>query len=182
MALAPVQALAGTRTNRAGRFKVPHRWYRGGYNRGSGSAVMGSEVEVQVPMAQIDPAPAFNMLMVDRVVEYLQTNNPRLFPFAMHFNAQQRRAFKRDLREGLGDLVDSGSARKTSATGKIMNDRRLREVIDEWARANGGWPIGADPTTPVTALGSSSRDDTPDGALLPGPADEDTIAQTPASG
>lgn len=132
-------------------------------------------------MAQIDPAPAFNMLMVDRVIEYLQTGNPRLFPFTAAFNAHQRRAFKRDLREGLSDLVDSGSARKTSATGKIMNDRRLREIIDEWARANGGWPIGADPTTPVTALGSSSPDDTPASALLPGPADEDTILQTPAS-
>jgi hypothetical protein len=131
-------------------------------------------------MVQIDPAPAFNMLMVDRVVEYLQTGNPRLFPFTADFNAHQRRAFKRDLREGLGDLVDSGSARKTSATGHIMNDRRLRDIIDEWARANGGWPLGADPTTPVTALGSSSASDSPAGALLPGAPGETDIAQTPA--
>lgn len=131
-------------------------------------------------MVQIDPAPSFNMLMLDRVVEYLQTGNPRFFPFTAHFNAQQRRAFKRDLREGLGDLVDSGSARKTSATGHIMNDERLRDIIDEWARANGGWPLGADPTTAVTALGSSSADDSPVGALPAGTPDEDRILQTPS--
>lgn len=137
-------------------------------------------MEADVRMVQIDPAPAFNMLMVDRVVEYLQTGNSRLFPFTARFNAHQRRAFKRDLREGLGDLVDSGSARKTSATGHIMNDRRLREIIDEWGRANGGWPRGADPTTPVTALGSSSPADSPDGAESSGVADEETVARTSA--
>lgn len=129
-------------------------------------------------MVQIDPAPSFNMQMVDRVVEYLQTGNPRLFPFTARFNAHQRRAFKRDLREGLGDLVDSGSARKTSATGHIMNDRRLREIIDEWARANGGWPLGSDPTTPTTALGSSTAADSPVDASVDGAAVVDEPSET----
>jgi hypothetical protein len=47
---------------------------------------------------------------------------------------EQRRAFQRDLRDGLAELQDSGSARKTSAVGYIMSDDHLRDVIDAWER------------------------------------------------
>jgi hypothetical protein len=105
-------------------------------------------------VAQIRPEPAYDHRLTERVIAYLQTRDPALFPFTAHFDAARRRAFVRDLREALGDLLDSGSARKTSAAGFIMTDRRLHEVVQEWAAAGGGWPEGADPTNPVTALGS----------------------------
>jgi hypothetical protein len=114
-----------------------------------------------VLVAQIQPPSPYDDLLVDRVVEYLQTLDPRLFPFAARFDEHQRRAFVRDLREGLGEVNDSGSARKTSATGFIASDQRLREVIAEWAAAGGGWPEGSFPADPDTALGSSTRDDSP---------------------
>lgn len=104
-------------------------------------------------MAQIDPEPNYDHRLAERVVVYLQTNDARLFPFAVRFDEAQRRAFVRDLREGLAEITDSGSARKTSATGFVMNDGRLHDIVGEWAMANGGWPIGADPRTAVTALG-----------------------------
>ena len=113
------------------------------------------------PVAQIEPGTPYNDLIVDRVVEYLQTLDARLFPFAARFDEDQRRAFVRDLREGLGEVNDSGSARKTSATGFIASDQRLREVIAEWAAAAGRWPEGSFPADPDTALGSSSREDSP---------------------
>lgn len=112
-------------------------------------------------MAQIHPPSRYNDLLVDRVVEYLQTLDPRLFPFAARFDEQRRRAFVRDLREGLGEVNDTGSARKTSATGFIASDQRLRDVIAEWEAAGGGWPEGSFPADAVTALGSSTRDDSP---------------------
>ena len=112
-------------------------------------------------MAQIQPPPRYDDLLVDRVVEYLQTHNARLFPFAARFDEHQKRAFVRDLREGLGEVNDSGSARKTSATGFIASDRRLREIIAEWESAGGNWPEGSFPADPITALGSSTRDDSP---------------------
>jgi hypothetical protein len=112
-------------------------------------------------VAQIQPPAPYNDLLVDRVVEYLQTLDARLFPFSARFDEHQRRAFVRDLREGLGEINDTGSARKTSATGFIASDQRLREVIAEWEAAGGGWPEGSFPADPVTALGSSSRDDSP---------------------
>ncbi|HEY7036731.1 MAG TPA: hypothetical protein VH482_35715 [Thermomicrobiales bacterium] len=106
-------------------------------------------------MAQLSPEPAYDHRLAERIVLYLQTRDPALFPFTARFDAARRRAFVRDLREALADLTDSGSARKTAAAGFIMKDRRLHEVVHEWAAANGGWPHGADPRTPVTALGAS---------------------------
>lgn len=116
-------------------------------------------------MAQIEPPERYNDKLVDRVVEYLQTRDPRLFPFAAAFDEHQQRAFVRDLREGLGDVNDSGSARKTSATGFIATDRRLRQVIAEWQAAGGAWPEGSFPADPVTALGSSTGEDSPPAAI-----------------
>ncbi len=118
-------------------------------------------------MAQFNPGPAYNHDLAERAIAYLQTRDPELFPFAAAFDAARQRAFIRDLREGLSDLTDSGSARKTSASGFIMRDRRLREIVAEWAAAGGGWPRGADPRNPVTALGATSAEDEGPG-LVPG--------------
>ena len=109
-------------------------------------------------MAQIDPEPNYDHRLAERVVVYLQTKDARLFPFAARFSDAQRRAFARDLREGLAELTDSGSARKTSATGFVMSDGRLHQIVREWAEAGGGWPAGADPSDPVTALGAVERE------------------------
>ncbi len=103
-------------------------------------------------MAQIDPSPSFDQLLADRVVLYLQTRDSRLFPFTEAFSDDQKRAFVRDLRVGLAELQDSGSKRGTSASGFIMSDRRLHEIVNEWAEAGGGWPEGTDATDEVTAL------------------------------
>ncbi|MGH2559230.1 MAG: hypothetical protein ACRDJH_09205 [Thermomicrobiales bacterium] len=94
-------------------------------------------------MAQFYPDPAYDHRLAERVVVYLQTKDPAIFPFTANFDVERRRAFVRDLRQALGDLQDSGSARKTSASGFIMNDRRLQETIAEWAAADGDWPLGA---------------------------------------
>ena len=110
-------------------------------------------------MAQIDPDPNYDHRLAERVVVYLQTKDTRLFPFTTRFDAERRRAFIRDLREGLAEITDSGSARKTSATGFVMNDERLHMIVREWAVANGAWPRGADPRVSVTALGSMSPED-----------------------
>lgn len=115
---------------------------------------------------QLRPGPAYDDRLADRVIDYLQTGDASLFPFTAAFDEARMRAFKRDLREGLSDLQDSGSARKTSATGFIMRDRRLRDVVGEWAAAGGDWPQGADPRDPDTALGAVGRDDERP-ALLP---------------
>lgn len=104
-------------------------------------------------MAQINPVPAYDHRLAERVVIFLETRDPKLFPFTAGFDVAKMRAFIQDLREGLSDLQDSGSARKTSASGFIMRDRRLHDVVNEWARANGGWPLGSDPRDPATSLG-----------------------------
>ena len=70
-------------------------------------------------VAQIEPRAPYNDWLMDRVVAYLQTRDWRLFPFTANFDAHKQAAFVRDLREGLGTVNDSGSARKTSATGFI---------------------------------------------------------------
>lgn len=113
-------------------------------------------------MAQISPERLYDHDLAELVIEYLQTGRTSLFPFTAKFDAAQHEAFDRDLREGLSDLVDSGSARKTSATGRIMSDRRLREVILEWRAAGGGWPLGSDPDAIDTALAAIEDDDTDD--------------------
>lgn len=112
-------------------------------------------------MAQIDPEHPYNDWLMDRVVQYLQTRDSRLFPFTAAFDDHQRAAFVRDLREGLGEVTDSGSARKTSATGFIASDQTLRRIVEEWRNANGGWPEGSFPQDAVTALGSSTVTDSP---------------------
>jgi len=94
-------------------------------------------------VAQFNPDPAYDHRLAERVVVYLQTKDPALFPFTADFDDERRRAFIRDLREALADLQDSGSARKTSASGFIMNDRRLHETVAEWAAADGDWPLSA---------------------------------------
>jgi hypothetical protein len=105
-------------------------------------------------VAQIDPRPNYDHRLAERVVVYLQTQDPRLFPFTARFDDERRRAFVRDLREGLAELTDSGSARKTSASGFVMSDARLHQIVREWEAANGDWPRGADPRARITALGS----------------------------
>ncbi len=110
-------------------------------------------------MAQIDPEPTYDHLLAERVVAYLQTHNPRLFPFTARFDEERQSAFIRDLREGLAEITDSGSKRATSATGFVMSDDRLHLIVREWAAANGGWPRGADPRVAVTALGSVAPED-----------------------
>ncbi len=112
-------------------------------------------------MAQLDPEPNYDHRLAERVVTYLQTVDWRLFPFSQAFDATQRRAFIRDLRDGLSDLTDSGSARKSSATGFPVSDRRLLEIVREWAAARGEWPAGANASNPVTALGPVPRGDEP---------------------
>lgn len=101
---------------------------------------------------QSDPKPSYNYRLVERVVEYLQTRNVELFPFTAGFDAEREKAFVRDLRDGLGDLVDSGSARKTAAVGFIMTDKRIFEIVEEWACARGEWPAGSDPSSLDSAL------------------------------
>ena len=118
-------------------------------------------------MAQFDPEPAYDHRLAERVITFLQTSDARLFPFTARFDADRHRAFVRDLREGLSELTDSGSARKTSASGFIMSDRRLHEIVQEWAAAGGNWPRGADPRHPATALGAASDEDAGPG-LVPG--------------
>ncbi|MBA2596164.1 MAG: hypothetical protein M3Q50_07880 [Chloroflexota bacterium] len=98
---------------------------------------------------------------MDRVVDYLQTKDSRIFPFSAAFDEEQTTAFIRDLREGLSEITDSGSARKSAATGFTTSDLILRRIIQEWQAANGGWPEGSYPQDAVTALGSSSPGDSP---------------------
>ncbi len=112
-------------------------------------------------MAQIIPERTYDHKLAERVLIFLQTRNPDLFPFARNFDDAQMRAFAHDLREALAELQDSGSARKTSAAGFTLRDRRLRETIGEWAAAGGGWPEGSDPRDAETALGASSAVDSP---------------------
>ncbi len=106
-------------------------------------------------MAQMDPEPAFDQRLVDRAIAYLQTRDSRLFPFAERLDEDQLRAFVRDLRVGLSDLTESGAKRGTAAAGFLVNDHRLHEVVQEWARAGGRWPAGSDPRDPFTALGAA---------------------------
>lgn len=103
-------------------------------------------------MAQITPPTSYHQTLHKRVIDFLQTGDPRLFPFVANMDAVRLAAFRRDLREGLGEVLDSGSARKTSATGWIVSDRRLIEIVEEWRAAGGGWPVGADPDAIDTAL------------------------------
>lgn len=104
-------------------------------------------------MAQIDPVPNYDHRLAQWVTLYLQTKDPEFFPFARDFDEQQKRAFVYSLRVGLADLQDSGSARKTSATGYIMTDTLLHQIVHEWASAHGNWPASADPANPDGLIG-----------------------------
>jgi hypothetical protein len=119
--------------------------------------------DAEKPVAQIDPENRYSDWLVERVVDFLQTRNPAIFPFTAAFDEQREKAFIRDLREGLGNVNDSGSARKSSATGFVATDRDLRRVIEEWAAAGGGWPDGSNPEEAVTGLGSSTDADSSSG-------------------
>lgn len=112
-------------------------------------------------MAQLDPEPTYDHRLAERVITYLQTNDWRLFPFSQGFDDARQRAFSRDLREGLAEVTPTRGKRGTSATGFPVSDRRLLEIVQEWAVAKGGWPTGADPRNPVTSLGSVSPEDDP---------------------
>ncbi len=104
-------------------------------------------------VAQIDPVPNYDHRLAQWVTLYLQTKDPEFFPFAREFDEQQKRAFVYSLRVGLADLQDSGSARKTSATGYIMTDTLLHQIVHEWASAHGNWPASADPANPDGLIG-----------------------------
>ena len=103
-------------------------------------------------MAQFSPNPNYDQRLPDRVIAYLQTRDWRLFPFTEHFTPEQQQAFVQDLRAGLADLTDSGSARKTAAVGFIMRDQSLKRIVLEWAAADGGWPSGVSPENPDSHL------------------------------
>lgn len=83
-------------------------------------------------MAQLHSQSAYDHALVERVVRFLQTKDSTIFPFTERLSSEQRRAFMSELRDGLADLQDSGSARKTSASGFIMRDKHLRSVVDSW--------------------------------------------------
>jgi len=96
-------------------------------------------------VAQLDPAPAFDQALFDRVVTYLQTRDVRLFPFTSVFDEARQRAFVMDLRLALSDMTETGSKRGTSAAGFLVSDRRLRRIVNMWESANGDWPTGFEP-------------------------------------
>jgi hypothetical protein len=104
-------------------------------------------------VAQIDPQPLYDHRLVERVIAYLQTRDTSLFPFTARFDEARAKAFVNDLREGLAEITDSGSKRGTSASGFITSDELLREVVNDWAAAGGGWPLGADPSNPYGVTG-----------------------------
>jgi hypothetical protein len=116
-------------------------------------------VEEDRGVAQFNPDPSYDHNLAERVVEYLQTRDVRIFPFTARFDDERRRAFVLDLRDGLADLTDSGSARKTSAVGFIMKDSRLHRIVREWAAAGGGWPRGTDPRNPSSSLVSLTTEE-----------------------
>lgn len=127
-------------------------------------------------MAQISPEPTYDHDLARRVVDYLQSGDTRLFPFTAKMDPVKRAAFNRDLRDGLSDLLDSGSARKTSATGFLMRDQRLHEIIQEWRDAGGGWPPGADPDAVDTPLAAFDDFDEVDDSELGDALVEDELA------
>jgi hypothetical protein len=110
---------------------------------------------------QIEPTPLYHHGLVERVIAYLQTRDPSLFPFTARFDEERQKAFINDLRTGLSDLTESGSKRGTSASGFITSDKRLREIVDNWADAGGSWPETQDPTNPFGLAGVAPFDPDP---------------------
>jgi len=104
-------------------------------------------------VVQIDPEPLYDHRLVERVIAYLQTRDPSLFPFTRFFDEARQKAFIDDLRQGLAEITDSGSKRGTSAAGFITSDDLLQEIVNDWAAAGGGWPMGADPANPYGVTG-----------------------------
>lgn len=107
---------------------------------------------------QINVPESYDHLLAERIVEYLQTRDSRIFPFTRNFTSDQQRAFIRDLREGLAELTDSGSKKGTSATGYVMRDTRVHQIVMEWATAGGDWPIGAFSEVGDSSLGASGEE------------------------
>lgn len=105
-------------------------------------------VQWRQELAQIDPEPTYDHRLAEWATYYLQTKDPSFFPFARHFDADQRRAFMHSLRVGLATLQDSGSARKSAATGFLTSDALLHQIVQEWAAAGGNWPASSDPQNP----------------------------------
>ena len=101
-------------------------------------------------MAQFYPGQAYHHELAEQAIEFLQTRDAMLFPFVARFDEARMTAFIRELREALAELTDSGSARKTAASGFMVRDRRLREVISAWALADGDWPPDSDWGQPVS--------------------------------
>ena len=108
-------------------------------------------------MAQLEQTQAYDDRIADRVIVFLQTRDPDLFPFTAEFDEARMAAFVHDLQDALSSLTDSGSARKTSASGFVVSDQRIHDVIGEWARARGDWPSGTNAHNPDTALGTVRR-------------------------
>lgn len=103
--------------------------------------------------------PLINYNLIERATAYLQTLDPAYFPFAAGFDEERQKAFVRDLRIGLSDLTESGSKRGTASVGYITSDKRLRAVIDDWAHAEGGWPLGQDPKNKYGVAGAAQFND-----------------------
>ncbi len=99
-----------------------------------------------------------NERLMEHVTNYLQTLDPAWFPFTAKFDDARRTAFVRDLRMGLSDYTEGGSKRGTSSVGFIVSDKRLREIVDDWADAGGGWPKGQNPKNAFGVTGVVSFD------------------------
>lgn len=114
-------------------------------------------------VAQMDRADSYDQRLSNRVIAFLQTRDSRLFPFTEQFDDDKLSAFMRDLRIGLSDLTESGAKRGTSASGFLVNDRRLHEIVREWTNAGGRWPAGSDSRDPFSALAATdSEEEAPD--------------------
>lgn len=90
-----------------------------------------------------------NDRLINLVTNYLQTLDPEYFPFTAEFDDARREAFVRDLRIGLSDLTESGAKRGTASVGYSVSDKRLQQIVRDWAEAEGGWPKGQDPRNPL---------------------------------
>lgn len=111
--------------------------------------------------------PSINDRLITLAMNYLHTLDPEYFPFAAEFDDARRNAFVRDLRIGLSDLTESGAKRGTSSTGYISSDKRLQQIVRDWAEAEGGWPKGQDPRNPLGVAGVASFDDDDEPAEAP---------------
>lgn len=116
--------------------------------------------------------PSINDRLITLVTNYLHTLDPQYFPFAAEFDDERRRAFVRDLRIGLSDLTETGSKRGTASTGYLASDKRLQQIVRDWAAAEGGWPIGQDPQNPFGVAGVADFDEDDEATAAPAGAVE----------